>query len=94
MKKLYSVDKLFPLAFALTAFAVAGVAPAFAQPAGSWSAGISSRNSRPYVSAPSPNDAGFGAYAQAPATFNHFSGFKVSSVGSVNRWPWEHQPVN
>jgi hypothetical protein len=81
MKKFYSVDKSFPIALALTAFAVAGVAPAFAQSAGSWSAGISSRNSRPYVSTPSPKDTGFGAYAQAPATFNYFSGFEVSSDG-------------
>lgn len=81
MKKLYSVDKIVPIALALTAFAVAGVAPAFAQSAGSWSAGIASRNSRPYVTTPSPKDTGFGAYAQAPATFNHSSGFKVPSDG-------------
>jgi hypothetical protein len=79
MKRLYSADKFLPVVLALTAFAFVSTAPAFAQSAGSWSAGISSRNSRPYVSTPSPKDTGFGAYAQAPATFNHFHGFKVSS---------------
>ena len=80
MKKLYGVDKFFAIALALTVFAVAGVAPASAQSADGWSAGISSRNSRPYVST-SPKDTGFGAYAQAPATFNHSRGLKVSSDG-------------
>ena len=92
MKKFYSVDKLFPIALTLTAFAIAGVAPAFAQSAGSWSAGISSRNSRPYVSTPSTKDTGLGAYAQAPATINHpisrynaSGGWLFDSRGNIGR---------
>lgn len=58
--------KYLSVALALTAFAAAGTAPAFA---GSWAAGPSSRNIVPYVQG-SSNDShksGLGAYAMIPA---------------------------
>ena len=49
----FTPNKYFRVALALVAFAVAGAAPAFAQSPGAWSAGISTRNARPYVESPS-----------------------------------------
>ena len=60
-------SKYLPVALALAAFAVAGAAPAIAQSSGSWSAGISTRNGRPYIQSPSTKDNGYSAYAQTPA---------------------------
>ena len=68
MKKLINTKKYLPVALALAGFAVAGIAPALAQSAGTWSSGISARNARPYVHTPSTNNNGYSSYAQAPAT--------------------------
>jgi hypothetical protein len=68
MTKLFTANKYLPAAFALAALATAGTAPAFAQSAGAWSAGISARNGNAYVHTPSTNNNGYGSYAQAPAT--------------------------
>jgi hypothetical protein len=67
MKKVFTAKKYLPVV-ALGAFAAAGTAPAFAQSAGTSSAGISTRNVRPFVHAPSSSPSGYSAYAQIPAT--------------------------
>jgi hypothetical protein len=51
MKKLFTVNTCRSVALALAAFAAAGAVPAFAQSSGTWSAGISARNGRPFVPA-------------------------------------------
>ena len=63
----FTLSKYVPVALALAAFAIVNVAPAFAQSSGAWSAGISTRNARPYVESPSTKDSGYTAYAQTPA---------------------------
>jgi hypothetical protein len=50
MTKRFSAKRYGSLALALAAFAVAGTVPVFAQSSGSWSAGISTRNGRPFAS--------------------------------------------
>jgi len=73
MKKLFSANKYGSLAQALAAFAVAGTAPVFAQSSGSWSAGISGRNIRPFVHASSTNHSGYSSYAQILDRFGEAS---------------------
>ena len=73
MKKLFAANKYLPVALALAALATAGTAPAFAQSAGTWSAGISTRNADPYVHTPSTNNNGYSSYAQAPANVHDVS---------------------
>ena len=66
MKKL--VNKYLPVALALAAFATAGTTPAFAQ---SFSGSYGTGNALPFAYAPSTNERGQSAYAQAPATIHH-----------------------
>ena len=68
MNKLDTAKKYLPIALALAAFASTGTVPVFAQSAGTWSSGISSRNARPYVHTPSTNNNGYSSYAEVPAT--------------------------
>jgi hypothetical protein len=70
------MNKLLKIA-ALAAFAAAGTTTAFA---GTWSGGISSRNSRPYVHAQSTN--GYGAYAMA----RDYSDTVPSGIGTAERF--------
>jgi hypothetical protein len=79
VRKLFTANKYLPIALALAAFASAGTVPAFAQSAGTWSAGISARNRQPYLHAPSTNDNGYSSYAQAP------SGGQFAHRPSTNR---------
>jgi hypothetical protein len=64
MKKFFTTRRCVQAAFVLAAFA--GAAPAFAQSAGTWSAGISGRNGRPYVDTPATNRGGYGSFAEFP----------------------------
>ena len=57
MYKHFIANKYLPLALALAAFTAAGTAPVFAQQSG-WGAGISTRNTTPYV------HSGYSAYAR------------------------------
>ncbi|MFZ2082617.1 MAG: hypothetical protein WAV38_39365 [Xanthobacteraceae bacterium] len=68
MKKSFTAKKHLPVALALAALTAGGTAPALAQSAGTWGAGIAARNVQPYVRAPSSSVSGYSAYAQAPAT--------------------------
>jgi hypothetical protein len=61
-------------------------APAFAQSSGSWSAGISGKNGRPFLSASSTNHSGYDAYAMildrataAPASLRRVDRFGGTS---------------
>ena len=71
MKKLIIAKKCLPLALALAGFVAAGTVPVFAQSSGTWAAGISTRNARPFVHTPSILDSGYSLYAQVPATIHH-----------------------
>ena len=75
--KLLTANKYLPIALALAAFA-AGTAPALA---GTWSAGVSARNIRPYAQTSSINDSGYSAHAQVPATIH-----QQSDLGSTVRF--------
>ena len=87
MKKPFTHNKYLPVALALAAFAVAGAAPAFAQSSDTWSAGISTRNIRPYVQSPSTKDNGYSAYAQVPALAPSYSALAPSwTRGSIRHW--------
>ena len=93
------MKNLFKVALTLAALAATGTAPVLA---GTWSAGISARNIRPYVQTPSINDSGYRAYAQVPATIHQmvhdysatvpYNGYSVgygqvpSSLGPVDRF--------
>ena len=57
MYKHFIANKYLPIALALAAFTAAGTAPVFAQQSG-WGAGISTRNTTPYV------HSGYSAYAR------------------------------
>ena len=81
MKKLFNINKYFPVALGLAAFAAVSAAPAFAQSSVTWSAGISARNIRPYVQTPSIKDSGLSAYAQVPATIR-----QPSSLGPADQF--------
>ncbi|MGB6751938.1 MAG: hypothetical protein WBE71_04960 [Xanthobacteraceae bacterium] len=70
------MNKLLKIA-ALAAFAAAGTTTAFA---GTWSGGISSRNSRPYVHALSTG--GYSAYAMA----RDYSDEVPSGIGTAERF--------
>jgi hypothetical protein len=59
MKNLFTANKYVPVALALATFATVSTAPAFAQSAGTWSSGISTRNVRPFVPAPSIDNNGY-----------------------------------
>jgi hypothetical protein len=81
----FTPNKYLPVALALAAFAVAGAAPALAQPSGAWSAGISTRNARPYVESPSTKDNDYSAYAQTPAAdFRPLFDYRASSEAWSN----------
>ena len=58
MKKHFTANKYLPIALALAAFTAAGTASAFAQSSGTWGAGISTRNVRPFVHKQSTNHSG------------------------------------
>jgi hypothetical protein len=73
VKKLIIAKKYLPLALALGAFVAFGTVPVFARSSGTWAAGISTRNARPFVHTPSILDGGYSSYAQAPATFHHLA---------------------
>jgi hypothetical protein len=80
----FTPNKYLPVALALAALAVAGAAPASAQSSGAWSAGISTRNARPYVESPSTKENGYSAYAQTSAAdfrllFDYSASSEVSS---------------
>ena len=70
MKKLLIAKKCLPLALGLAGFVAAGTVPVFAQSSGTWAAGISTRNARPFVHTPSVLDSGYSSYAQVPATIH------------------------
>jgi hypothetical protein len=71
VKKPIIAKKCLPLALALAGFVAAGTVPVFAQSSGTWAAGISTRNARPFVHTPSILDSGHNSYAQVPATTHH-----------------------
>jgi hypothetical protein len=73
VKKLIIAKKCLPLALALAGFVASGTVPVFAQSSGTWVAGISTRNARPFVHTPSILDSGYSSYAQAPATIHHLA---------------------
>lgn len=73
MKKLIIAKKCLPLALALAGFLASGTVPVFSQSSGTWAAGISTRNARPFVHTPSILDGGYSLYAQAPATIHHLA---------------------
>jgi hypothetical protein len=58
VKKLLIAKKCLPLALGLAGFVAAGTVPVFAQSSGTWAAGISTRNARPFVHTPSVLDSG------------------------------------
>ena len=60
MKKLFTANKYLPVALALAAFTCA--APAFAHSSGARSAGVSTRNARPFV------HSGYSSYRDGFAT--------------------------
>jgi hypothetical protein len=82
MTKRFSAERYGSLALALAAFGACGAAPALAQSSGTWSAGISARNGRPFVPASSTNHSGYSSYALI-----HDHGAAVpSSVRSADRF--------
>ena len=60
MKKLFTANKYLAVSLALAAFTAAGAAPAFAHSSGARSAGVSTRNARPFV------HSGYSSYARVP----------------------------
>lgn len=60
MKKFFAARRYVQAVFVLAAFA--GAAPASAQSMATWSAGISSRNGRPFVHSPATNHSGYGSF--------------------------------
>jgi hypothetical protein len=82
MKKLFTANRYLPIALALAGFTAVGTVPAFAQSAGTWSAGISTRNGNPYVHTPSTNNNGYDSYAQAPIQRQ----VSDPSLGAANRF--------
>jgi hypothetical protein len=59
MKKVFTARRCVQAALVLAAFA--GAAPAFARSEGTWSAGISGRNGRPFVHMSATNNGGYGS---------------------------------
>jgi hypothetical protein len=59
MKKFFTARRCVQAVLVLAAFA--GAAPAFAHSAGTWSAGISGRNGRPFVQMSANNNSGYGS---------------------------------
>ena len=82
MRKFFAARRCIQAALVLAAFA--GPAPAFAQSTGSWSAGISSRNGRPFVQTPTTNHSGYGSFAEIPGP-NYFD-LAPSSLGPTDRF--------
>ena len=74
MKKLFTANKYLPVALALAAFTCA--APAFAHSSGARSAGVSTRNARPFV------HSGYSSYARVP----DYSAIEPSSLGPADRF--------
>jgi hypothetical protein len=79
MKKFFTARRCVQAALVLAAFASAG--PAFAQSTGTWSAGISSRNGRPFVQAQTTNHSGYGSFAQISSGYGSFA-----EISSPNRF--------
>jgi hypothetical protein len=82
MKKFFTARRCVQAVLVLAAFA--GAAPAFAQSTGTWSAGISSRNGRPFVHARTTNHSGYGSFAEIPGP-NYFD-LAPSSLGPTDRF--------
>ena len=74
MKKLFTANKYLAVSLALAAFTAAGAAPAFAHSSGAWSAGISTRNARPYI------HSGYSSYARVPSSLGRSDPF------GLNEW--------
>ena len=86
MKKFFAARTIVQAALVLAAFA--GAAPAFAQSAGTWSAGISSRNGRPFVNTPATDRSGYGSFAEisGPNSGPTYPGLGPSSLGPTDRF--------
>jgi hypothetical protein len=80
--KLFTANRYLPIALALAAFASAGTVSAFAQSAGTWSAGISARNGQPHLHTLSTNRGGYSAYGLVP----NYSATAPSSLGPTDRF--------
>ena len=85
MKKLFTANKYLPVALAVAAFTAATAAPAFAQSSGAWSAGISTRNARPYVTAATAAPAFAQSSGAAPLV--HKQATQLSGYNSYARVP-------
>jgi hypothetical protein len=84
----FIANKYHSAALGLAALAAAGSAPAVAQPSVTWSAGVSTRNGRPFVHAALSSSSGYGAYAQARAIQPLVPNYRATVPSSLGRDPF------